>query len=60
MAKTPFIEDHRLKHLLKVAAVPGESPVRNLALLYVLYGCGLTLTEIARLPLVPATVNHTA
>src|SRR5437867_3446881 len=51
MAKTPFIEDHKLKHMLKVAAVSGECPTRNVALLYVLYGCGLMLTEIARLPL---------
>lgn len=51
MAKTPFIEDHRLKHMLKVAAVSGESPARNQALLFVVYGCGLMLTEIAKLPL---------
>ena len=51
MAKTLFIEDHRLKHLLKIAAVSGEFPVRNVALLTTVYGTGMMLTEIARLPL---------
>lgn len=51
MAKTPFIEDARLKHLLKVAGISGESPVRNVALLYTIYGTGMMLTEVARLPL---------
>lgn len=50
MAKAPFIEDARLKHLLKVAAIAGEVPVKNLALLYVVYGTGMMLTEIARMP----------
>lgn len=51
MAKAPFIEDSRLKHLLKVASISGESPVRNVALLYTIYGTGMMLTEVARLPL---------
>lgn len=51
MAKAPYIEDGRLKHLLKVAAISGESPVRNVALLTTVYGTGMMLTEIARLPL---------
>lgn len=51
MAKTPFIEDHRLKHMLKVTGVSGESPERNTAMLFTLYGTGMMLTEIARLPL---------
>ena len=51
MAKAPYIEDHRLKHMLKVAAVSGEFPVRNVALLTCVYGTGMMLTEIARLPL---------
>lgn len=51
MAKAPFIEDARLKHLLKVAAISGELPVRNVGLLFVIYGTGMMLTEVARLPL---------
>jgi site-specific recombinase XerD len=49
MAKAPFIEDARLKHLLKVAAISGECPDRNVALLYVIYGTGMMLTEVARM-----------
>lgn len=51
MAKAPFIPDHRLKHLLKVAAVSSEFPVRNVALLTCVYGTGMMLTELARLPI---------
>lgn len=51
MAKTLFIESHRIKHMLKVTAISSESRERNVALLYVLSGCGLMLTEIARLAL---------
>lgn len=51
MAKTPYIEDARLKHLLKVTAVSGESPARNLALLTTIYGTGMMLTEVAKMPL---------
>lgn len=50
MAKAPYIEEGRLRHLLKVAAVSGESPLRNVALLTAVYGTGMMLTEIARLP----------
>lgn len=50
MAKTPYIEDARLKHLLKVSAISGESRERNVALLMVIYGTGMMLTEVARLP----------
>lgn len=50
MAKAPFIEDARLKHMLKVASISGESPERNVALLYVIYGTGMMLTELARMP----------
>lgn len=51
MAKAPYIEEGgRLRHLLKVAAIAGESPVRNVALLTTVYGTGMMLTEIARLP----------
>lgn len=51
MAKASYIQDYQLKHMLKVAAVCGESPVRNTALLTCVYGTGMMLTEIARLPL---------
>lgn len=51
MAKAPFLEDARLKHLLKVAAISGESPARNVALLTTIYGTGMMLTEVARIPL---------
>jgi site-specific recombinase XerD len=49
MAKAPVIEEKPLRHMLKVAAVTGESPIRDQALLYVLYGTGMMLTEIASL-----------
>jgi hypothetical protein len=48
MAKTPYIEDARLKHLLKVSAISGESREPNVALLMVIYGTGMMLTEVAR------------
>jgi site-specific recombinase XerD len=50
MAKAPYIEEGRLRHLLKVAAISGESPLRNVALLTTVYGTGMMLTEIARMP----------
>lgn len=51
MAKAPYIEVHRLKYMLKVAAVNGEFPMRNVALLPYVYGTGTMLTELARRPL---------
>ena len=50
MAKAPYIEEGRLRHLLKVAGISGESPLRNVALLTTVYGTGMMLTEIARMP----------
>jgi site-specific recombinase XerD len=50
MPKAPYIEEGRLRHLLKVAAISGESPLRNVALLTTVYGTGMMLTEIARMP----------
>lgn len=47
MAKPPYIEDRKLKHMLKVAAITGDSPLRDVALLYVAYGTGMMLTELA-------------
>lgn len=49
MAKAPVVEEKQLRHMLKVAAVTGVSPVRDVALLYVLYGTGMMLTELASL-----------
>lgn len=51
MAKALFVEEKRLRHMLKVAAVSGEFPVRNTALLTTIYGTGMMLTETATLPL---------
>jgi site-specific recombinase XerD len=50
MPKAPYIEEGRLRHLFKVAAISGESPLRNVALLTTVYGTGMMLTEIARMP----------
>lgn len=50
MAKTPYVLDRDLKHMLKVAEVSGELPVRNVAMLRTLYGTGMTLHEVARMP----------
>lgn len=49
MAKAPVIEEKQLRHMLKVASVAGESPLRDAALLYVAYGIGCMLTELASL-----------
>jgi site-specific recombinase XerD len=49
MAKTPYVEDRDLKKMLKIAAVSGELPVRNVPMLRTLYGTGMTLQKIARL-----------
>lgn len=38
MAKAPFVEDQRLKHLLNVPGVSGEFPVRNGVLLMCVHG----------------------
>lgn len=49
MAKAPVVEEHDLRRMLKIAAVTGVSPLRDVALLYVLYGTGAMLTELAQL-----------
>lgn len=51
MAKATFIIEKDLTRLFKVATVTGDNPVRNTALILVLYGTGMKLTEIARLPI---------
>lgn len=49
MAKAPVIEDAPMRHAFKVAAVTGQTPARDVALLHVLYGTGMTATELAQL-----------
>jgi len=49
MAKAPVVEDAQMRHAMKVAAVTGQTPARDVALLAVLYGTGLTATELAQL-----------
>lgn len=49
MAKPPVIEPHRLRHALKIAAVTGQNPIRDVALLLVFYGTGLMPNEAAKL-----------
>ena len=49
MAKAPVIEDTQIRHAFKVAAVTGQTPVRDVALLHVLYGTGMTATEVAQI-----------
>lgn len=49
MAKPPVVEPHQLRHALKVAAVTGQSPIRDAALLLVLYSTGLMPNETAKL-----------
>ncbi|WP_080957748.1 tyrosine-type recombinase/integrase [Burkholderia vietnamiensis] len=51
MAKAPVIDEADLRHMIKVAGATGESPVRDTAMVYALYGLGLMLTELATLPL---------
>jgi site-specific recombinase XerD len=49
MAKPPVVEDNQIRHALKVAAVTGQNSRRDVALLMVAYGTGLTPNEIAKL-----------
>ena len=50
MAKAPVIELQQVRHALKVAAVTGQAPLRDVALLAVLYSTGITPNEAAKLP----------
>jgi site-specific recombinase XerD len=47
MAKTPVIEEHQLRNMISIAGITGEAPARDAALLSVLYGTGVVLTELA-------------
>ncbi|MFP3559306.1 hypothetical protein SB861_53125 [Paraburkholderia sp. SIMBA_049] len=49
MAKPQVIEPHKNRHVLKVAAVTGQNPVRDVALLTMSYGTGLIPNEVAKL-----------
>lgn len=49
MAKPPVVEPRDLEHAVKVARVTGSQGVRNAALLYTLFGTGLTPSEIGAL-----------
>jgi site-specific recombinase XerD len=49
MAKAPVVEESQMRHAIKVAAVSGQTPSRDAALLCVLYGTGMTATEVAQL-----------
>ncbi|RTL26828.1 MAG: hypothetical protein EKK47_20080 [Burkholderiales bacterium] len=49
MAKAPVVEEGQFRHAIKVAAVTGQTPARDASLLCVLYGTGMTATELAQL-----------
>lgn len=49
MAKPPVVELHQIRHALKVAAVTGQTPVRDVALMLLLHGTGLMPNEAAKL-----------
>lgn len=49
MAKAPIVELHQVRHALKVAAVTGQTPLRDVALLAVLYTTGVMPNEAAKL-----------
>ncbi|MFC5429688.1 hypothetical protein ACFPTO_12910 [Paraburkholderia denitrificans] len=49
MPRPPVIKAHEIRHALKVAAVTGQNALRDVALLTVFYGTGLTANEVARL-----------
>ncbi|MFM0305751.1 site-specific integrase [Paraburkholderia sediminicola] len=49
MARPPVVELHQVRHALKVAAVTGQTPIRDVALLLLFYGTGLMPNEAAKL-----------
>jgi len=49
MAKPPVVEEHQLRHAIKVAAITGQNSKRDVALLMVPYGTGLMPNETAKL-----------
>jgi site-specific recombinase XerD len=60
MAKAPVIEDVQIRHAFKVAAVTGQTPARDVALLHVLYGTGMTATELALLEVADVLTEQSA
>lgn len=56
MAKPPVIEDKQIEHLIKATAAYSRVPVRDTALLLVLYGTALAVTELATITV--ADVMH--
>ncbi|QYG06799.1 site-specific integrase [Janthinobacterium sp. PAMC25594] len=50
MAKTPYVQDHDLQQMFNIAAVSYGQPLRNVAMLHVIYGTGMTLQEVAKIP----------
>ena len=51
MINNSYVNEKQLKHMLKVIEQSRGFPVRNLALLMTIYGTGMMLTELAKLPL---------
>lgn len=49
MPKAPVIELHQIRPTLKVAAVTGQAPLRDVVLMSVLYATGVTPSEAAKL-----------
>lgn len=49
MAKAPVVEESEFRHALKVAAITGQSKLRDVALLWTAYGTGMMPIELARL-----------
>jgi site-specific recombinase XerD len=60
MAKAPVVEEGQFRHAIKVAAVTGQTPARDAALLCVLYGTGMTATELAQLEVADVLDGATA
>lgn len=49
MAKAPVVEESQFRHAIKVASITGQAKLRDVALLWVLYGTGLPPIELAKL-----------
>lgn len=49
MAKAPVVEEAQIRHALKVAAITGQARLRDVALLWTLYGTGMMPIEVAKL-----------
>lgn len=58
MAKPPVVEPRDLEHAVKVSRVSGSQGVRNAALLYTLFGTGLTPSEIGALRVADVVTTH--